>query len=40
MDYYPGGSLREFISREIRIKETIAKYFAAELILAIEELHK
>lgn len=39
MDYYPGGSLRDFICREFRVKEKIVKHIAAELILALEELH-
>ncbi len=40
MDYYPGGNLNEYICRAGRLCEDIAKIYIAEIILALEELHK
>lgn len=40
LDYCPGGSMGSQISREKRFTETRARIYLAEILLAIEELHK
>lgn len=40
MEYCPGGDLGKVITREKRIPEERAKIYAAEIILALEDLHK
>ena len=40
MDYYPGGNLADYLFRENFFSEQRAKLYIAEIILAIEELHK
>ncbi|OSC98849.1 kinase-like protein [Trametes coccinea BRFM310] len=40
MDYYPGGTLHEKIQRVGRLPMWMARRYAAQLILAMEELHR
>lgn len=40
VDYCPAGDLAELIRSEGRLTEDAAKFFAAEVVLAIEALHK
>jgi serine/threonine protein kinase len=40
LEYCPGGDLAEYLQVEKRFKEERAKIYTAELILAIEELHR
>lgn len=40
MDYYPGGNLAEYLEKEGFFSENKSKIYLAEIILAIEELHK
>jgi serine/threonine protein kinase len=40
LEYCPGGDLEKKIIREKKISESIVKMYAAEIILAIESLHK
>ena len=41
-DYYPGGDMRSVINqqRKNRLSEEHARLYLAELILAIEEVHR
>lgn len=40
MDYCPGGDIGEYLEEEGRFTEKRAKIYIAEVLLAIEELHK
>ena len=40
MDYYPGGDLGQLLKREGKFSEEVARMYIAEVILAIEDLHK
>ena len=40
MDYCPGGDLSYHLAQRITFEEDVAKFYTAELILAIEHLHK
>ena len=40
MEYCPGGDLGKVLTRERRISEDKARIYAAEIILALEDLHK
>lgn len=41
MDYYVGGDLLTLLSKfEVRIPEAMAKFYVAEMILAIDSVHK
>lgn len=40
MDYCPGGDLGEYLEQEGRFTEKRAKLYVAEVLLALEELHK
>jgi len=40
MDYCPGGDLSYHLAQKITFDEEISKFYIAELILAIEHLHK
>ena len=41
MDYYPGGDLLTLISKyDERLDEQMAKFYIAEMVLAIESLHQ
>ena len=41
MDYYPGGDLLTLISKfDERLPENMAKFYIAEMVLAIESVHK
>lgn len=40
MDYEPGGDLGDYLQVDGRFSEKRSKIYTAELILAIEELHK
>ena len=40
MDYYPGGNLAECLEKEGFFSEQKSKIYLAEIILAIEELHR
>jgi protein-serine/threonine kinase len=39
LDYCPGGDLRHTLFREKRLQEARARIYAAEILLALEELH-
>jgi serine/threonine protein kinase len=40
LDYCPGGDLGKVLSREKRFTEDRARLYLAELLLALEDLHK
>lgn len=40
MDYYPGGNLAEHLKKQGCFSEEKSKIYTAEILLAIEELHK
>jgi len=40
LDYAPGGDLGEHLQKERRFTEERAKIYLAEIILALEDLHK
>jgi serine/threonine kinase 38 len=40
MDFYPGGDLLEYMKKTKKISEEEAKFFIAEIILGVEDLHK
>eukprot|EP00826_Nyctotherus_ovalis_P046754 TRINITY_DN5319_c0_g1_i12.p2 TRINITY_DN5319_c0_g1~~TRINITY_DN5319_c0_g1_i12.p2 ORF type:complete len:180 (-),score=32.52 TRINITY_DN5319_c0_g1_i12:444-983(-) len=40
MDYCPGGDLRVALKSEHKFSEARAKIYAAEIVLALEELHR
>eukprot|EP00826_Nyctotherus_ovalis_P006866 TRINITY_DN11676_c0_g2_i2.p1 TRINITY_DN11676_c0_g2~~TRINITY_DN11676_c0_g2_i2.p1 ORF type:complete len:347 (+),score=81.36 TRINITY_DN11676_c0_g2_i2:776-1816(+) len=40
MDYYPGGDLARVLYRERKFCESTARAYVAEIVLAIEELHR
>ncbi len=40
MDYCPGGDLGDYLQEEERFSENRTKKYAAEILLALEELHK
>lgn len=40
MEYLPGGDIMNFLMREDTITETIARFYIAECVLAIESIHE
>jgi serine/threonine protein kinase len=40
MDYCPGGELSSHLNAAIRFTEDVALFFAAEIVLALEHLHR
>lgn len=40
LDYCPGGDLGKVLTREKRLNEERAKVYLAEVLLALEDLHK
>ena len=40
LDYCPGGDLGEHLQREKRFSEEKARFYLAEVLLALEDLHK
>ena len=40
LDYCPGGDLAKVLQREKRFTEERARIYSAEIILAIQDLHK
>jgi serine/threonine protein kinase len=40
MDYCPGGDLLEVVRKNKRLSEDLIKKYAAEIVLALQELHK
>ena len=40
MDYYPGGDLLHYMNEKDTLSEEDAKFYIAEIILAVESLHK
>ncbi|ORY37257.1 kinase-like protein, partial [Rhizoclosmatium globosum] len=41
MEYIPGGSLRTFLNaREVTLTEDEARFYVAEMVLALEEVHR
>jgi serine/threonine protein kinase len=40
LDYCPGGNLGKVISKEKRLSEERARIYLAEILLALEDLHK
>ena len=40
LDYVPGGELFTIMERKGRLRESEAKFYTAEIILALETLHK
>ncbi|KAI8376458.1 kinase-like domain-containing protein [Radiomyces spectabilis] len=39
MDYLPGGELFEYLQRERRLTEEHTRFYAAEIVCALEEIH-
>jgi len=39
LDYCSGGNLGELLDEKNNFDEQVAKYYAAEILLALEELH-
>jgi len=40
LDYCPGGDLGEVLKREKRLTEERARLYLAEIVLALEDLHR
>lgn len=40
MDYYPGGTLADYLARDRVFSERRARLYISEMVLAIEELHR
>ncbi len=40
LDYCPGGDLGKLLSNEKRLSESRARVYLAEILLALEDLHK
>lgn len=40
MEYLPGGDMMNLLMREEVLTETIAKFYIAQAVLAIESVHK
>lgn len=40
MDYLEGGDFHDYLRQEKRLSESSAKFYAAEVLLAIEYLHE
>lgn len=40
MDYMPGGDFLSFLIRENTLHEVVARFYVAEMILAVEETHR
>ena len=40
LDYCPGGNLGELLDEKNNFEESLAKMYSAEILLALEELHK
>jgi len=40
LDYCPGGDLGNLITKKRRLKEDVARIYAAEVLMALEALHK
>jgi len=39
MELMPGGDLRKLLTEEVYFEEEVAKFYLAEIVLAIEHLH-
>lgn len=39
MEYLKGGDFRQLLKEEIRLDPHVARYYMAQLVLAIESLH-
>ncbi|EPR79696.1 Protein kinase C [Spraguea lophii 42_110] len=40
MEYFPGGDLLDLLTKDEVLKEEVIKFYSAEALLALEELHK
>lgn len=40
LDFCPGGDLGRLISKEGRLSEDLARVYLAEILLALEDLHR
>jgi len=40
MDYMPGGTMWDKVFKEKFLSEELARFYAAELTLAVEHLHR
>ena len=40
LDYAPGGNMSRALQKDKRFNETRARYYLAEILLALEDLHK
>ena len=40
LEYLPGGDLRKMLDDEVYFEESKAQFYLAEIVLAIEHLHK
>lgn len=40
LEYLPGGDLRKMLDDEVYFEEDKAQFYLAEIVLAIEHLHK
>lgn len=40
MELMPGGDLKKVLTEEIYFEEEVAKFYLAEIVLAVEHLHK
>ena len=40
MEYLPGGDMMTLLMREETLTETVAKFYVAQSVLAIESIHK
>jgi serine/threonine protein kinase len=40
LDFCPGGDISELLNRHLRLNEDVAKIYLAEIVLALEYLHK
>ena len=40
MDFMPGGDFKKVLNDEVYLEDNVASFYIAEIILAIEHLHK
>lgn len=40
MEYLPGGDIMTLLMREETLTETVARFYIAESVIAIESIHK
>lgn len=39
MEFMPGGDLRQLLNEEVYFEEEAARFYLAEMVMAIEHLH-